>query len=383
MADVAAFFGAQAEAGSQVQFIYDVTQGRVVFVNAAYKQVLGGTQDGVNADLPALLARVHPDDWKYLRHCWQLWAQGRALEEVEIRLRRPSDSDQWFCLTPFQQQAPEGTVLVGGMLRDITVSKHYQENADRFNTRKNATLEILSHDLSGAFVLVQQITDYLQEEVTFPADSRVAEMLRVLATTSKQSVRMIRDFVNLEFLASTNTDLKRSRVEVGAVLREPLEELQRSRGLLGQSFAYTLPDQPVYALLDVNKFTQVLTNLVSNALKFTPDEGRVQVLITSPPDRVQIQVIDEGVGIPLNLQPYLFEAFTKARRPGLRGEPTTGLGLALCKTIVEWHQGTLSVESTEGQGSSFTIDLPQAVTVARQSARKAAQQGDDTVVPNA
>ena len=110
----------------------------------------------------------------------------------------------------------------------------------------------------------------------------------------------------------------------------------------------------------MNKFAQVLTNLVSNALKFTPDGGRVSVRIAAYPGGVRVQVRDTGVGIPAELQPHLFEAFTKARRPGLRGEPTTGLGLALCKTIVEWHQGTIAVASAEGEGSTFTVEIPQA-----------------------
>nr|WP_230688124.1 ATP-binding protein [Hymenobacter jeongseonensis] len=171
---------------------------------------------------------------------------------------------------------------------------------------------------------------------------------------------MIRDLINLEFLASANTDLKRDRIEVGAALRAPLEDLQREQDLLGHPFAYTLPAEPVYARLDVNKITQVLTNLVSNAIKFTPDGKRVAVRVEAAAGSVRIHVSDEGIGIPVALQPYLFERFTKARRAGLRGEQTTGLGLAICKTIVEWHQGTLRVYSTEGQGTTFTVEIPQA-----------------------
>lgn len=246
------------------------------------------------------------------------------------------------------------------MLRDISVAKHYQENSDRFNVRKNATLEILSPDTSGAFVMVKQIVDYLREELPTVPGSRVHEMLHVLARTSEHSVRMIRDFINVEFLASANTDLKRDRVDIGAVLGAPLADFQQNKALLGQHFTCSLPDVPVYAELDVNKFTQVVTNLISNALKFTPDGGRVTVRVVPTPTSVRIQVEDEGIGIPLALQAHLFEPFTKARREGLRGEPTTGLGLTLCKTVVEWHKGTLTVVSTEGRGTTFTVELPRA-----------------------
>ena len=218
--------------------------------------------------------------------------------------------------------------------------------------------------------MVQQIVHFLQAEVHAPAESRVSEMLRVLETTSQSSVKMIRDLINIEFLASANTTLKRDRVEVGATLAPPLEELQRGQELLGHRFTYSLPDEPVYAALDVNKFTQVLTNLVSNAIKFTPDGGHVAVQVEPGVGSVRIRVRDTGIGIPEAMQPHLFERFTKARRRGLRGEETTGLGLMLCKTIVEWHQGTLSVESTEGQGSTFTIEIPQAEAVASHAGQK-------------
>ena len=359
MIDFTSLFARQAETSTHVQFVYDVTAGQVVFVNNAYRQVLRGNPDEVNAELPELLARLHPDDRPRLVEYWTQWSKGSMRDEVEFRLQHPNAPDQWFCLTPFYQQDASGAVWLVGELRDVSVTKRYQANSDLFNSRKNATLEILSHDLSGAFIMVQQIAEFLREEVRTPANPEVTNMLHALETTSSDSVKMIRDFINLEFLTSANSDLKRDRVDVGAVLREPLDQLKSSAGL-AHHFAYTLPATPLYANLDVNKFTQVLLNLVSNAMKFTPDEGYVSVGIESGPGSLRIYVRDNGVGIPLALQPLLFEPFTKARRMGLRGEPTTGLGLVLCKTIVEWHRGTLEMVSVEGEGSTFTIEIPQS-----------------------
>ena len=364
MADVVDFFLDQAEASSHVQFVYDLAAGRIVFINAAYEQVFQGTCGLVNAELPGLLQRLHPDDRAYLAHYWARWQQGPPANEVEVRLLHEGQPHQWFCLTPFYRQDAQGRVLLGGSLCDISELKRCQEDADLFNSRKNATLEILSHDLSGAFILVQQITEFLQKEVTSPPASRVPEMLGVLETTSRASVKMIREeLINLEFLTSASTDLKVARVDVGAVLRVPLDQLQAGQRVLGHAFIYTLPAEPIFANLDVNKFTQVLINLVTNALKFTPNDGHVTVHIEPGPGVVRIRVVDNGIGIPLAMQPHLFERFTKARRPGLRGEATTGLGLALCKTIVEWHHGHISVASQEGQGSTFTIEIPRVETV--------------------
>jgi two-component system sensor histidine kinase VicK len=360
MSDYPAFFMEQAEAGLHIQFIYDVPASRVSFVNPAYQAVLGGNPAQVNAELPALLTRLHPDDRQFLAHYWKLWVRGQMSDEIELRLLTAGAADQWFLLTPAYQQTAAGGVLLGGTLRDISEQKAYQANADRFNTRKNAALEILSHDLGGSFAMVQQITDYLRRELPMPTDSRIPHLLRVLETTSQNSMKMIRGLVAVEFLASVNTDLKRDRVEVGAVLGEALDQLQQGEALLGHRFTYSLPAQPLYANLDVNKFCQVLNNLVSNAFKFTPNEGQVSVMVEACPGCVRFHVRDNGIGIPAAMQPVLFERFTPARRPGLRGEPTNGLGLMLCKTIVEWHQGSITVASTEGVGTTFTVEIPQA-----------------------
>jgi len=363
MSDFASFFLSQSKASAHVQFVYDLAGRRLVFVNAAYERVLHGTRNQANEEVPGLLQRLHPDDLAYVAHYWEKWVQGQMTDEVEVRLLSPGQPDQWFCLTPSYQRDGAGRVLLGGTLRDVSVMKRYQENADLFNSRKNATLEILSHDLSGAFIMVQQIAEFLHEEVVAPAESRIPELLSVLESTSRDSVKMIRELINLEFLTSANSDLKVNRVDVGAILRVPLDQLQIGQRLMGHQFTYSLPAEPIYANLDVNKFTQVLINLVGNAFKFTPDEGRVAVHIEPGPGCVRIHVVDKGIGIPATMLPYLFERFTKARRPGLRGEATTGLGLALCKTIVEWHHGTIAVESTVGEGSTFTVEIPRSEAV--------------------
>jgi two-component system sensor histidine kinase VicK len=358
MSDYPAFFMEQAEVWPHIQFIYDVLADHVSFVNSTYHTVLGGHPAEVNAELPTLLARLHPDDHAFLARYWQLWVRGQMRDEIEICLLKDAAADQWFLLPPFYQQTAAGSVLVGGTLRDISEQKAYQANADRFNTRKNATLEILSHDLSGSFALVQQIAGYPCQELLIPADSRVPHLLQVLETTSDNSMRMIRGLVAVEFLASVNTGLKRDRVEVRTVLGEALDQLQQGEELLGHRFTYSLPPEPVYANLDVNKFCQVIINLVSNAFKFTPDEGQVSVTVEASPGSVRFHVQDSG--IPVALLPVLFERFTPARRHGLRGEPTNSLGLMLCKTFVEWHQGTITVASTEGVGTTFTVEIPQA-----------------------
>ena len=362
MLDLASLFLAKVNASPQVQFVYDITTSRVIFINHAYEQVLLGTDAGVNAELPALLDRIHPDDRGYLAEHWARWVQGEQLGEINLRLQRVGESAQWFAAIPYYHPAAAATAtgpLLVCTLHDISAAKHHQANSDLFNSRKNVTLEVLSHDASGAFIMIEQLAQYLREELPEAAQPQV-QMLQMLEKTSRESVKMIRDLINIEFATAVTTNLKIDRVDLGEIMRDPLEQLQIGYELLGHHFAYTLPDEALYVNLDVSKFTQVVINLVSNAMKFTRDAGYVRVAVVGLADRARIQVSDDGIGIPAAMLPHVFERFTRARRPGLRGEETIGLGLSLCKTIVEWHEGTLAVASTEGEGSVFTVEIPLA-----------------------
>jgi two-component system sensor histidine kinase VicK len=360
MLEPASFFLAQVAASTQVHFIYDLAAGQVTYVNAAYEQLLQGRPDHVNEELPALLARLHPDDMPLLQRYWQLWTQGRLHDDIEVRLRPTPDMPaQWLCVTPHWLQDASGQASLGGIVRDISRSKLYQDNSDKFTSKKNTVLEILSHDLAGSFVMVQQLTGYVREGLRDHPNPQVLSMLDMVLDTSQRSVKLIHDLVNQEFLESTEIPLKREWVDLRERIIEALEPAQYLPGSETLHLQVELPPEPLYAEVDISKYLQVMGNLMLNAYKFTPDGGHITIRLEQLPNGwVRLSVADDGIGIPAHLQSRLFERFTPARRQGLRGEPTTGLGMLLCKTIVELHGGTLTVESTEGQGSTFTADIP-------------------------
>lgn len=352
------FFLDQAQTSPHIHFIYDLTNRHVVFINAAYGQVLQGHPAQVNEELPALLARLHPDELPTLRSLWKHWSKGALQEEIELRLVQPKQPDQWFCLTPHWHQGPDGHILLGGVLRDVSVERQHKENADKFSSKKNMVLGILTHDLAGAFALLQQLTEYVHEELGPQTKPQIAHMLELMQSTSKHSMHLIQDLVDQEFLESSTVPLKYERVDLSEKVRECVEPFRRAPGWRHKQLLLELPEEPVFAEVDITKLLQVVSNLVTNSLKFTPEGKHIVVRVVSHPNAAHIVVADEGIGIPKALHPQLFEQFTPARRRGLNGEPTTGLGLSLCKTIVELHHGTLTFSSAEGEGTTFVIELP-------------------------
>ncbi|MBW7915057.1 MAG: HAMP domain-containing histidine kinase, partial [Taibaiella sp.] len=121
----------------------------------------------------------------------------------------------------------------------------------------------------------------------------------------------------------------------------------------------TLPETIVNAWIDQDKMARVLDNLIGNAIKFTEDGGTIHLLLQQrDKDNITVTIADSGIGIPEHLQPYLFDRFSKAGRLGLKGEKSHGLGLNICKQIVEQHGGKIHLESKVKEGTKFHIVLP-------------------------
>lgn len=356
MPDYYDLFRSFAQHRREVQFAYNVTAERLEYVSPAYEQLTGAAVAQAPANWAAWLAALHPDDARYLRQCLAHAAPGEVVEDVELRLRR-GERWQWLLVSAQRVEAPGQPAYLVGAVRDITADKEVALNAQKFNTKKDSTLEILSHDLAGPLALLQQLADQLAWEV--PESSEQARhLLDLIQRTSRQGIGLIRDFVDHEFLESASVQLKRERADLSAWLRVMMEEYERSTPLTQQYFHYVPLEEPLYALFDVNKLQQVVNNLISNAIKFTPDGGHITVRLERRDDHARLSVADTGIGIPADLQPALFERFTKARRPGLRGEQTTGLGMSVMRTIVGLHEGSIWLESAEGQGTTVYVEVP-------------------------
>ncbi|GGG61750.1 PAS domain-containing sensor histidine kinase [Hymenobacter glacieicola] len=356
-------FRSLLDRGKAVHFAYHISEQRVVYVSQAYEQVLGGAPENVNEDLPGWLARLHPDDLLHLRQRLHHALGGELVQDVEVRVRQPDGRTQWLCLSAAREELSDGQLYLSGTALDITRSKETSLNAQKFNTKKDATLEILSHDLASPLALLQQLTEELRYEAQGRATDTMQQLLQLMQRTCTEGVNLIRDFVDNEFLESANVVLKKERTDLTGWLATIMEEYQRSERHTHLHFVFHAPAQPVYVSVDINKFQQVINNLISNAIKFTPDGGRITLSLEQRAGRAVVRVADTGVGIPAPLQPLLFDKFTKARRPGLRGEKTTGLGMSIIQTIVELHEGTIRFTSTEDAGSAFTIALPASVSV--------------------
>lgn len=344
---------------SKVLFSFDVDSGDITFLNNSFSQVWRRTRESTIADPTIILDTVHPDDREYMVKEYQELLKGILKHEIEFRIVLPDNSVRWLLLSPQLITNGQGKRFIAGLSEDITTQKDRIRSIEKFAAKKDSVLEILSHDLAGPLANVQALTDLLTESLKGTENAEAKNIIRIIRESTSRSIRLIRDFIQQEFLESSSSGMVKRRVNLVEEISHIIEQYKEGEDHIQKQIEFTYSGERFYAYIDENKFMQVINNLFSNAIKFTRDGGIIAINLSEQDDRLLITVKDNGIGIPKRYQDELFDKFTKARREGLRGEPSTGLGMSIIKTIVEWHNGRIWFESEEGVGTTFYIELPK------------------------
>ncbi len=199
----------------------------------------------------------------------------------------------------------------------------------------------------------------LDEYPEVAENENLKRLTSLINSSSKRGVTLIQELINAEFLQSSEASIVKYRVDLVGNKNIMIGQYNQSPQAGLHRFSFVTELESLFVIIDVSKFMQVLNNLVSNALKFTPDDGTITISLEEQGPNVLIKVQDTGIGIPEEMQPHLFDKFTMARRKGLKGEPTVGLGMSIIKTIIGWHNGEIWFESEEGKGTTFYISIPK------------------------
>ncbi|MDB5268083.1 MAG: hypothetical protein JWP58_1123 [Hymenobacter sp.] len=309
-----------------------------------------------------ILEFAHPDhraDWQFLQE--RLWAHKLRHFVLETCLVRCDGSSFWCQVTSIR--FPDGDEELGyTQLEDISDRKAMELALKRLYDAQETILHLVTHDLKTPITHVQLLADLLRRQLadaTGLAAESAEDMTHYLALIRQACAdadKLLRDVLFLGSLDARH--LQKEPTNLDAFLENRLLPHRLVAEGKGIALALELPPQPVLAHLNADSFGRVIDNLVSNALKFTPAGGRIAVRLEERAGRTLLAVQDTGIGIPEALQPALFDKFTPSARPGVAGEPSTGLGLFITRQIVQQHHGKLRMESREGQGTCFFVELP-------------------------
>ena len=247
--------------------------------------------------------------------------------------------------------------VITGYIDDLTGFRESLDTMEALSSKKNAVLNILSHDLAGPLGSISNYS-YLLSQKADPNDTLAVKMINSIQSITKRCIRLIQEFVKLEFIEASGTDLVKTRYNLVDRISAFMEDYLQHEVELKKNFKFNFDEPAIYAEIDEYKFMQVINNLISNALKFTPDNGTIEVGLSKVNNAVRIEVTDTGIGIPEEFHETLFDKFSKARRSGIKGETSVGLGMSIIKTIVEWHKGKIWFTSKVGEGTTFYIEIP-------------------------
>ena len=319
-------------------------------------QVRARTETGVVSDPAQLTIRIQPPwyrtGWAYAVYVGLLAVVGLVGRRY-YRLRRASQRAQ--------ERAEE-------LRQERVVNERLKEANEQLreaNRLKEEFLANISHELRTPLTNILGFADVLRDN----ASAEQQAHLEVVEENSRRLLDTLEALLDLATLRSGEAEPDMEPVEVRKQVHTTVREIRSQAEEKGLEVRTDIPSRPLYAQLDERYFRQVLRNLLENAVKFTP-EGHIAVSAEQVNGVVAVTVADTGIGIDEDFRPDLFEDFKQESRGMSRTFEGSGLGLAISQRLVQLMDGEIEVESTKGEGSAFTVRVPQA------GHRSAAQSGE-------
>ena len=315
------------------------TAGQVLRVNAAAATMLGTFEAGAEPLTFAQLARHHR-----LIELWRRCVEGGKEQADLLELTYPQEATLQAIITPIEE-AEVSSILV--ILQDLTRLRKLERVRRDFVSN-------VSHELRTPLASLKALVDTLRDgALEDPVAAR--RFLNKIEVEVDALAQLVTELLELARIESGQTPLRLQPVSVAEIVGPPVERLSLQAERAGLELRLSLPEGLPLVLADAERVRQVVTNLLHNAIKFTP-AGSIEVTAVRQGDEVVISVRDTGVGISREDLPRIFERFYRADRA--RSGGGTGLGLAIAKHVVQAHGGRIWAESVEGRGSTFYFSLP-------------------------
>lgn len=233
-----------------------------------------------------------------------------------------------------------------------------RQEAEAANQAKDEFLAVLSHELRTPLTPILGFTSLLRRRTTVDA-ATLTDALDVIERSATTQVRLVNDLLDVSRIITGKLELEWDEARVQPLVRTAVEGVRPAAQAKGITLVADLREDVGAVLADVDRLEQVVTNLLTNAIKFTPAGGHVSVQLQREANEAVLTVRDTGIGIPPGFLPHVFDRFRQADSSSTRTYGGLGLGLAIVRSLVEQHGGRVAVASDgEGAGATFTVWLP-------------------------
>jgi PAS domain S-box-containing protein len=315
-------------------------------LNPAWEKVLGWTVEELRSR-PSY-EFIHPDDWAATKAAGQRLRQDGSMS-VENRYRTRSGEYRWLS---WRAVASPDRGLVYAVARDV-------EEEKRIAHMKNDFVSVVSHELRTPLTSIRGSLGLIAGGVAGELPEKARALVEIAAKNCERLVRLINDILDVEKIESGQMGFHFMPVELAPLIERSIEDNRAYAEGYGVELqtAAAVPGAWVWA--DPDRLLQVMTNLISNAVKFSPRGSVVEIATARGLGDVRLSVTDHGRGISPELRPRLFERFAQADSSSTREKGGTGLGLSISRAIIERHRGRIGFTSEPGVTTTFFCDLPE------------------------
>jgi PAS domain S-box-containing protein len=298
---------------------------------------------------------ILPEDQDvYYRHRKQLFETGSP-QVYEMRMLRSDAAPFWARLETAAATDADGSPVCRAVMSDITARKQAEEKLAELDRRKDQFLAMLSHELRHPLAPISNAVQLLQLQKDMTSIQQKA--LAIIERQVGQLTHLVGDLMDVSRAIAGRIQLCQEQVAVSSIVERAVETARPLIDQRGHELTVSLPPDPIWLYADASRLEQVVTNLLTNAAKYTHERGCIRLSVQQEEGKAVLRVRDTGLGIDSAFLPHVFDLFTQAQPSSDRTQGGLGIGLTLAKRLVEMHGGTIGVSSSLGQGSEFVVTL--------------------------
>lgn len=336
----------------EVIFQMDI-QGRWLFLNQAWSDISGyDVKDSLGKNF---LDFVHPHDLdKAISIFHQLSSKEISAYKGELRFCNSEGKSCWLevsvqCETEISLDEP----IFTGTLHDISERRRAAQLQSEF-------ISVVSHELRTPLTSIRGSLSLLEAGLSGVVTEPQQKLLSIAHKNSQRLIALVNDILDMEKLMADKMSFQMKSVDVVSLVEQAMESNSAYADTYSTRFVLCKHPTTAVVMADAERMMQVLSNLLSNAAKFSPPDRSVDISISMDSENTRVSICDYGPGIPLEFRPRIFSAFAQADSSDTRKQGGTGLGLKISKTLIEKMGGTIGFESELGAGTCFWFSLPVA-----------------------